>query len=138
MSMKMTVEHVHGTAPTSILSLEGDLDASNYQDVVARVRQLYDLGFRNLLVDLSSVSFMSSSGIVALHSMVLIMRGENAHHSEAGWNAFHAIEQDQSGLQRHIKLLNPQPRVLQTLQKTGLDAFFEIFTERRAALTSFL
>jgi anti-anti-sigma factor len=137
-SIKITVEHVVGVIPTSILALQGDLDASNYQDVVAKAQQLYGLGFRNLLVDLSEVGFMSSSGIVALHSMALIMRGESAHNPESGWNVFHAIEQDQSGRQRHIKLLNPQPKVLLTLQKTGMDAFFDIYSERQAALASFL
>jgi anti-anti-sigma factor len=137
MNMKMTVEHVHGTIPASILALEGDLDASNYQDVVAKTRQLYDSGFRNLVVDLSGVNFMSSSGIVALHSIALIMRGENAHNPEGGWNVFHAIGSDHSGLQQHVKLLSPKPKVLQTLQKTGMDAFFEIHIERQAALDSF-
>jgi len=136
MNIKMTVEHVYGTVPTSILALQGDLDASNYQDVVAKTQQLYDSGFRNLVVDLSGVNFMSSSGIVALHSVALIMRGESAHNPDAGWNVFHAIERDHSGLQRHVKLLNPQPKVLQTLQKTGMDAFFEVHTEQQAALAS--
>jgi anti-anti-sigma factor len=136
--MEIAVEHVHGRIPTSILTLQGDLDGSNYQDVVAKAQELYRQGFRNLLIDLSGVNFMSSSGIVALHSMALLMRGKAAHDPEAGWNVFHAIEQDrQSGQQEHIKLLNPQPKVAQTLQKTGMDAFFQIFTDRPTALASF-
>jgi anti-anti-sigma regulatory factor len=87
---------------------------------------------------MTNVQFMSSSGLVALHSIALMMRGEQPHDPASGWGALHAIENDvDSGKQEHIKLLNPQPKVLLTLQKTGMDAFFDVFNDRQGAIASF-
>ena len=47
--------------PVQVMTLSGELDASNYLDVIERVRQLYEGGTRQLVIDLSNVSFLSSS-----------------------------------------------------------------------------
>ena len=52
--------------------MNGDLDANSFRAVIAAGRSLYADGSRDLLLDLSGVSLMSSSGIVALHSLALI------------------------------------------------------------------
>jgi anti-anti-sigma regulatory factor len=136
--MKISIEQSQGTAPVTILRMEGDLDASNYQDLIARVQSLYQEGMRNLLLDMSNTPFMSSAGIVALHAAALILRGERPPDPDSGWEAFHAIDRDiDRGFQQHIKLLNPQPRVERALEKTGLKQFFEIYTDEAAALASF-
>ena len=136
--MQMTVESVPGQAATTILGLIGDLDASNFESVIAKAQELYASGTRHLLLDLSELNFMSSSGLVALHSIILLMRGEKAPELQSGWAAFHALDRERdTGAQSNVKLLNPQPKVLASLQKTGMDEFFEIFTDRQAALDSF-
>lgn len=136
--MNIVIEHVQGATPVTVLRTEGDLDASNYQELIARVQALYRDGTRDLLLDLGGIPFISSAGIVALHAAALILRGERPPDPEAGWEAFHAIDRDlAAGIQPHIKLLNPQPRVERALEKTGLKQFFEIFTERETALASF-
>lgn len=136
--MHMTIESAQGKEPVTILALKGDLDASNFESVIAKARELYSSGTRHMLLDLSELNFMSSSGLVALHSIVLLMRGEKAPDPQSGWAAFHALDRERdSGAQHYVKLLNPQPKVLTSLQKTGLDEFFEIFTDRQAALASF-
>lgn len=136
--MEINVETSQGETPVTILSLQGELDASNFEAVIAKVQELYNSGTRRLLLDLSGLQFMSSSGLVALHSIILLMRGEQPHDMETGWNVFHAIDQ---GRERQpmtqVKLLNPQPKITSTLQKTGMDHFFEIFTDRKAALESY-
>ena len=73
--MQMTAEHVQGRIPITILAIHGDIDASNYDQVIAEARDLYAAGSRHLLLDLSDVPFMGSSGVVALHSIALLMRG---------------------------------------------------------------
>ena len=136
--MEMSIEYAVGKVPITVLGLQGELDASNFEAVIDKTKELFQSGSHHLLVDMEGVRFMSSSGLVALHSMALILRGEKPHDLEAGWNVFHAIEEDsQSGMQKNIKLLNPQPKVVQTLQKTGMDKFFEIHTDREEAIKSF-
>lgn len=139
--MQMTVETIQGNVPVAILSLEGDLDGSNFKDAIAKAQELYNAGTPNLLLDLTNLRFMSSAGLVSLHSIALLMRGEKPLDPEGGWNAFHAIarERDLSqSKQPHFKLLNPQPRILMNLQKVGMDQLFEIHTDREAALASFV
>jgi anti-anti-sigma regulatory factor len=136
--MIFNVEQTQGAVPVTILSTHGDLDASNYQDLIARVRELYQGGARYLLLDMNDTPFMSSAGLVALHAVALLMRGDKPPDPEMGWEAFHAIDRDlDGGLQRNVKLLNPQPRVDRALEKTGLKQFFEVFTDQQAAVASF-
>lgn len=123
---------------TAILDLNGELDASNYLDVIERVRQLYKEGTRQLVIDLSDVTFLSSSGLVALHSAALIMRGEQPPDPELGWSAFHAIATDvDRGFERCCKLANPQGRVRKSLEMTGFSSFLETFDDVSAAVDSF-
>jgi len=136
--MIITLEQVQGSVPVTIMGLQGELDASNYQEVIAAARDAYHSGCRYMLVDMSRVNFMSSSGIVALHSVAMLMRGEQLHDLEAGWNVLHAIQHDlDTGIQQRVKLLNPQPKVLLTLEKTAMDTFFEIHMDRQAAIQAF-
>lgn len=86
--MEINVENLAGGAPLSIMQLVGELDASSYQDVIARGQELYRQGMRRLLLDLSGVTFLSSAGLVALHSIALILRGESPPDPEAGWGVF--------------------------------------------------
>jgi anti-anti-sigma regulatory factor len=136
--MNIDVEHVKGAVDVAVLSTHGDLDASNYLELIAKGQALYQGGTRYLLLDMSDTPFMSSSGLVALHSLALLMRGEKPADAEAGWGSLHAFDQESdSGLQPYVKLLNPQPRVTRTLERTGLDTFFAVFTDREAALASY-
>ena len=136
--MQMTVDQIQSRVPVAIIAIHGDLDASNYEQVIAKARELYAAGTRHLLLDLSDVPFMGSSGVVALHSVALLMRGETPPDPEAGWQAFHAIDHARGGgVQQQVKLLSPQPKVSRTLQMTSMNDFFEIHTDQQAAIASF-
>ncbi len=136
--MNLTIENVEGDVRLAILGIEGDLDASNYRDVIAKAREAYDQGTRYLLIDMSQMSFMSSSGLVALHTIVQLLRGEAPPDEDSGWDALHAIRRErESGVQRFVKLLSPQALVSRTLEQTGMTGIFEIHTEQATAVASF-
>ena len=136
--MDMNSSAVPNRPTTVILTLDGELDASNYLDVIERVRHLYSDGARQLVIDLSNLSFLSSSGLVSLHSAALVMRGEEPPSPELGWSAFHAIATDvDQGFETCCKLVNPQGRVRKTLEMTGFNTFLEIFDDTDAAVRSF-
>ena|SRR5215212_2733913 len=136
--MLLTVESVRGRVPVDILAIHGPLDASNFEAVIAKVRELYQSGTRYLLLDMSDVPFMGSSGVVAIHSAALLMRNQEPPNPEHGWQAFHTLGAEQGQkLEQFVKLLGPQPKVNRTLQMTGLDEFIEIHTDREAAIASF-
>lgn len=128
--MEISVQQVPGDVPVSILKLSGELDAANYLAVIDRVRQIYGDGVSRLVIDLTDVSFLSSSGLVALHSAALLMRGDQPPSPEAGWAAYHAIASDvEGGFEDCCVLLNPQGRARKTLQMTGFDGFLHIYDD---------
>ncbi|GAB4534606.1 MAG: hypothetical protein Kow0063_17890 [Anaerolineae bacterium] len=136
--MHITITEAQGKVPVTILHLDGELDAGNYRSLISRGQQAYQSGVRYILLDLSKMPFMASSGLVALHSITALMQGETPPDPDAGWGAIRAIDRDRkAGLQRHVKLLNPQPRVKRVLKMAGFDRFFEIYTDLDTALASF-
>ena len=136
--MDTSIEQTHDKVPVTILTLRGEMDASNYQTVVAEAQKIYNSGARHLLLDMSELSFMSSSGLAGLHIIAVLMRGEEPPDPEHGWSVFHALDHDRdSGQQQHLKLLSPQPPIERVLKSSGLDMFFEIHTDKAAAIASF-
>jgi len=136
--MNISVNQAVGRVPVAILAIQGDLDASNYQDLIAKAKQVHAAGTGHILLDLTHTSFVSSSGLVALHSIALLLQGEQPPDPESGWGAIHAVGRGLGAVARqHIKLLNPQPKVEQVLVKAGLAEYFEIHTDLTAAIASF-
>jgi anti-anti-sigma factor len=136
--MQFILEQAEGRVPVSILGLHGSLDASTYESFVARAREAYDGGARNLLVDMREVSFMSSAGLSALHQVATLYRGEALPSAESRWEALQDVYREQpGGGQQHVKLLAPQPQVARIFKMTGLAEVFEIHEEREAAIASF-
>ena len=138
--MEIEVATIQEIVPVTIISLIGELDASNYLTLVEKVSALYENGTRNLLIDLSQVPFMASSGLVAFHRVALIMREELPTEPQEQWNPMRVIAQEvqsERGPDRHCKLLNPQFRVAQTLQVTGFDKVLAVYFDRKEALASF-
>lgn len=136
--MTIKLEQAQDNTQVTILSIEGDLDASNFEDVINTAKQALAAGAQYLLIDMSKMPFMSSSGLIALHSVALLMRGDEPPDPQYGWGAFHALDRDrESGLQEKVKLLNPQPKIDRSLEITGLKEFFEIHTDLDTAIASF-
>jgi anti-anti-sigma regulatory factor len=136
--MTIKLDQAQSNPAIMILSIQGDLDASNYKDVIETARQAIDQGGQHMLIDMTELEFMSSSGLIALHSVALLMRGDQPPDPEHGWEAFHALERDrETGLQEKVKLLNPQPKINRSLEITGLKEFFEIYTDLDTAIASF-
>jgi anti-anti-sigma factor len=138
MALDTTVEQHDGDPPLTILSLAGELDASNFAGLVDQVQGLYDAGTRRLLLDLTDLRFMASSGLVALHSIVRILHGETPDDLEAGWGSFHTVGHDVAGggTQTEVQLCGPQPAVQRVLDRTGLSRLFVVHPDRATALAA--
>ena len=138
MALHTTVEQVDGTSPVTVLALDGELDASNFDALIREVQGLYGGGTRRLVLDLAGLRFMASSGLVALHSIVRILHGETPDDAEAGWQALHDVGRDAAGgsTQTEVQLAGVQPAVQRVLQRTGLDRLFIVHEDRGAALAA--
>ena len=135
--MNISVNQLQGTVPVTVLGVAGDLDASNYQDLIAKAREAYAAGARRILLDLSQTRYVSSSGLVAIHSIALLLRGEYPLDPAQGWSALHAVAEGLSGgCQAGLKFLNPQPKVNRIFEMAGLKDSFDIYSDLGTALAS--
>jgi anti-anti-sigma regulatory factor len=135
--VETTIERI-GDGSTAIVAVSGEIDASNFQGLIDVGRELRAAGTERLIIDMSDLSYMASSGLVALYSLVVIMRGDEPPDPEDGWSAFHAIGTDpDAGANRSVKLLAPQPQVSRVLERTGLTRYFDVYLDRDMALASF-
>ena len=99
-----------------IIMVRGRLDPTGTTDPLeAAVNALVEKGRTNILMDLRSVSYISSTGIgsiIKAYRAVMKRKGK-------------------------VKLLNPSQSVKHILSISKLDGVFEIYTDERKALSSF-
>ena len=135
----ITVSQVQAKVPVSILHLRGALNARSYRDLIAKAKEVYQAGGYHLILDMSDVPAVGVSSMLALHSIAVLLRGEEPLDPEAGWDALRAVARDLEvgGLQEHFKLLNPKPGVKETLDQAGFGGFLEIHSKLETAIASF-
>jgi len=135
--MQIAFSKYEGHVSVSIMKLTGNLDASNYASVIAKAQETYDEGARHLLIDLSGVPYVSSAGLMSLHTVALVFGGYSVNNG-SGRPAFRSINaQNEKVVRQHVKLLSPQPAVEEVLDTVGLKHFLDIYTDLETAVQSF-
>ena len=136
--MNISVSQAQGNVPVTVIKLDGQLDGQSYQELISKAQELHQAGARDFLLDLSDLTYISSAGLVALHSLALLARGEALPDTEGGWSAYRSMgRSSEAGMQKHVKLLNPRAEVVGVLDMVGFGNVFEIFTGREEAVNSF-
>lgn len=136
--MNITITKTETPFPVTILHLDGKLEGISYEILIDEAQKLYDAGARDLLLDLSKMTFISSAGMAGLHQVALLFRGERHPGQDQGWAAYRSIDRDRGhGTQEHVKLLSPTKEVQEVLDLTGFSSLFQIFTGLQPALASF-
>ena len=136
--MEISVAQAQGKVPVSIIKIKGDLDASSYLDLVEAAQKLYESGAKNLLLDLTVLSFISSAGLASLHIVAKLFRGGKVNTEESGWVTYKQIDRDRdSGVQNYVKLFNPSSEVNNVLETVGFKQIFEVYTDLDEAVQSF-
>jgi len=136
--MEIAVTQAMGKVPVSIIKIKGDLDASSYLDLVGAAQKLYEAGVKDLLLDLTDLSFISSAGLASLHIVTKMFRGGKISTEESGWVTYKQIDRDlDGGMQEHVKLFNPSPEVDKVLDTVGFKQFFEVYKDLDEAVQSF-
>jgi anti-anti-sigma factor len=128
--MEITVSLKQANEPVAIMRLQGSIDASNFVQIVDKAQEIYQNPARNLILDLSEVPSISSTGLAAIHKIALLFSGvpDQMKHPDLTHN---------SNARRHMKLLSPQPDVDKALETAGLKLFFKVFHDLDSALKSF-
>lgn len=131
--MEISVSLEQGKTPVAVMKIKGDINAANFMEVVDKAQELYNNPARNLILDLSEVPSISSTGQVGIHKIALIYSGI-PHKVEADENP----DFTHSGnARKHVRLLSPQPAVEEALGKAGLKLFFKVFHDLESAVHSF-
>ena len=136
MAMTIDVERLGGATPVTVIAMDGELDASNYEQVIDVVRDAYADGSRGLVLDLEHLTFMASSGLFALHSALRIMRGETPPDPEMGWSALHQVAQDHDSSAATVRLAGAQDAIARVLERTGMTALFGVDANRADAIAA--
>ena len=134
--MEITVSFHQVNEPIAVMNIKGNVDASNYIEIVNKAQEIYNNPVRNLILDLSKVPFISSAGLVAIHKIALIYSGGKQEVEQEGKETRPDFTHN-ANARRRVKLLNPQPDVDKTLETTGLKLFFKVFDNLDTALKSF-
>jgi len=135
-ALTIDVERLGGTPPLACIALTGELDASNYEQVIDVVRNAYDEGARGLVLDLERLTFMASSGLFALHSAVRIMGGETPPDPEEGWSALHQMSMDEDAPASNLRLAAAQEPIARVLERTGMLRLFALDANRADAIAA--
>ena len=128
--MEITVSLQQASEPIAVMRLEGSIDASNFVQIVDKAQEIYQNPARNLILDLSGVPSISSTGLAAIHQIALLFSGlpDKMKHPDLTHS---------STARKHVKLLSPQPEVDKALETAGLKLFFKVFHDLDSALKSF-
>jgi anti-anti-sigma factor len=136
--MDISISQEQGRVTVSVIHVAGHLDGQTYQNLIAKASEVVEAGIHNILLDLSDLTYISSAGLVSLHTIALMTRGEELPNLENGWAALKSMDRTRDGgMQKHLKLLNPRTEITSVLDMVGFSAFFEVFTDKQKAIDSF-
>ena len=130
--MEITITLEQASEPVAIMKLVGDINASNFMEIVDKANETYKNPARHLFIDLGEVSTISSTGMVALHKIALIYSGV-PQDVEEGQNPDFTHSNE---ARKFVKLINPQPEVDQSLEKAGMKLYFKFYSDVASALKS--
>jgi anti-anti-sigma regulatory factor len=125
------------SADVAVIALNGELDGSNFDQVIDAGRAAYDGGARRVVLDLSGLTYMGSSGLVAIHSISLLMHGHQPTSPEDGWQAIHELgDVDQDATEAVVLLAGLPPSIERVLQRSGMIDLFPVHADRDAAVAA--
>jgi len=136
--MNISVLQAQGRVPVSVIKLDGQLDGQTYQSLTSKAKEILAGGVHDILIDMADLTYISSAGLVAIHTITLLLQGDVVPDSENGWASINAIDNSREGTtQEHVKLLNPRDEIKSVLDMVGFGNVFQIFTDFDEAVNSF-
>lgn len=123
--MNIRVAHEQGHVPVTILYVEGQVNMGSTGQLEQTARAEYDKGMRDLLIDLSETTSLTSAGLRTLLSLYQLLEDSSARASGSRQKA------------AHLKLLNVTPDLRRVLQIAGFDNFLDIYADLPTAIAAF-
>src|SRR4051794_36078743 len=124
------------SADVAVIALAGELDGSNFEGLIDAGRAARDGGARRIVLDLSGLTYMGSSGLVAIHSIALLLRGQEPTSPEDGWQAIHDLGGAHEPSEDALSLAGPPPAIERVLDRSGMLGLFAVHPDRAAAVSA--
>jgi anti-anti-sigma factor len=131
-NMEIIVSEEQGRVPVTVFHIHGELTADTSDKFTAQAAAAIAGGTRNLLLDLSDVSFVGSYGIRALSSLLSDLYKANGLTDEDARKVLRS-----GGKAPYLKLLKPNQYVTKVLETSGMDMLLETHTDIKRAVASF-
>ena len=128
--LKITSSQIQGKVSVTILHLNGQFDRMTANQALDRARQSHEDGAKHLLLDLSGVDMLTSSGLLAIQSIFKLFTPEadvqimHQHHEEPYKSPY-------------LKLVCPNPQVYYVLNIAGFLQSILIYNNMEDAVNSF-
>jgi len=132
--MDIKVSHEQGRVPVTVIEIAGKTDATSSNEVLNKLMKVIDEGARYLILDLSKMPYMSSSGLRVLQEVFEKLRALAPKENEK--EVYQKIR-DGSFKSPHLKLVNPTKEVMEVLKMSGFDMLVSIEKNRKEAIASF-
>jgi anti-anti-sigma regulatory factor len=125
------------SADLAVIALSGELDGSNFEQVIDAGRIAIAGGASHVVLDLGGLTYMGSSGLVAIHSIALLARGREPISPDDGWQAIHDIGSEAADEgPPALFLAAPGPSVGRVLERSGMASLFPVHADRDAAIAA--
>ena len=128
--LDISSSQIQGDVSVTILHLKGPLDRSTDEQLLDRTRQLYEDGARYLLLDLSEVEMLTSSGLHAIHTIFRLFTPQNE------LDLMHE-HKDEPYKSPYFKIICPNPQIYYVLNITGFVQNIFVFNNTEDAIKSF-
>ncbi|MEW5828248.1 MAG: STAS domain-containing protein [Chloroflexota bacterium] len=110
------VSQAQGRVPVTVFQLQDRINLGNTTEFEQTARNAYDIGMRDLIIDLSQAPSITSAGIRAVMVIYKMLNG---------------------GEGKHLKLVSPTSYVREVLEIAGISQQIEIFDTLEEAVASF-
>lgn len=128
--LDISSSQIQGDVSVTILHLKGPLDRSTDEQLLDRTRQSYEDGARYLLLDLSEVEMLTSSGLHAIHTIFRLFTPQNE------LDLMHE-HKDEPYKSPYFKIICPNPQIYYVLNITGFVQNIFVFNNTEDAIKSF-
>jgi ABC-type transporter Mla MlaB component len=125
---------LQGRVPITVFRIQGDIDAKTYEQLQSMAEEAVEGGARDILLDLTNVSYISSAGLRAIHYIYNLLRSKA---SDEGQDEVSRGLLDGSYKSRHLKLLCPGAYVSNALKTAGFDMYLDIYKDEKEATAAY-
>lgn len=132
--LSISISQKQGRVPVTVFHVKGEINFNTYEELEAKAQEAFNGGARNLLLDLTDVTYISSAGVRAIHAVFVMLRSAAPGESD---EAISKGVRDGTFKSPHLKLLNPSANVFEVLKTMGIDMYLEIYHDLDQAVASF-